>query len=70
MPYRWTRDRDAEEAVVTVMNVLDEEDGIPEWLLRTLRQAITDSDPECVRHFFDEVREHVPEALKFFGEEE
>lgn len=66
MPYRWTKDRDAEEAVVTLMNVLDTQDEPPEWLRRTIQLAINDSDPPYVRHFFDEVQQHVPKALKFF----
>lgn len=66
MPYRWKKDRDAEEAVVTLMNVLDTRAEPPEWLRRTIQQAINDSDPSYVRHFFDEVKEHAPGALKFF----
>ncbi|MDT8357111.1 MAG: hypothetical protein RQ758_01260 [Methanomicrobiaceae archaeon] len=68
MPYRWTKKVDADEAVVVIMNSLDEKGAIPDWLRRTVQQAIWDSDPAITRYFFEELKKYAPTALKYFEE--
>jgi hypothetical protein len=67
MPYRWNDRQDVDEAVVVVMNTLDRGEEIRGWLLRTLQQAIDDSDPQLSQYFFSELERHRPEALGYFG---
>ena len=66
MPYRWNKKVDVDEAVVVIMNVLDKNADLPNWLIVTLNGSIADSDPKMVRYFFQEVKKHVPKALKYF----
>ncbi|NYT05529.1 MAG: hypothetical protein GKC04_04040 [Methanomicrobiales archaeon] len=66
MAYRWKNNLDVEEAVVVLMNSLDENAEIPGWLRRTIQQAVYDSDPQYVRRFFSEMKHHAPESLKYF----
>ena len=65
-PYRWNTRRDVDEAVVVVMNTVDQDQDIQGWLMRALQQAIYDSDPEIAEHFFKELERHRPGALKYF----
>ncbi|MFA7563568.1 MAG: hypothetical protein WCY70_09005 [Methanoculleus sp.] len=66
MPYRWKNGQDVDEAVVVVMNTLDQDQEIQGWLLRTLQQVIDGSDPQLAQYFFVELERHRPEALKYF----
>ena len=66
MGYRWKNKTDVDEAVVVVMNSLDESDILPNWLVRTIQQSIEDSDPEYVKYFYKEVGQHAPAGMKFF----
>ncbi len=66
MPYRWKNKIDVDEAVVVIKNSLDENAELPNWLLRTLNGAVTDSDPALGKYFFAEVRKYAPEAMKYF----
>jgi len=66
MPYRWNNQRDVDEAVVVVMNTVDQGQEIRGWLMRALQQAIYDSDPGLAEHFFKELERHRPGALKYF----
>jgi hypothetical protein len=68
MPYRWTKKVDADEAVVVIMNSLDEKEEMPDWLRRTVQQAIWDSDPAITRYFFAELKKYAPTTLKYFEE--
>ncbi|WP_342676442.1 hypothetical protein [Methanofollis sp. UBA420] len=68
MPYRWVSRKDVDEAIVVIMNTMEEEEVFPEWLRRTIQAAIDDSDPEYVRYFYDEVKRFAPVSLKLFGE--
>lgn len=64
--YRWRSNLDVDEAVVVVMNSLDKEDELQEWLVRTLGQSIADSNPEFGKYFLEEIRHHAPLAMKYF----
>lgn len=66
MPYRWRKKVDVDEAIVVVMNVLDKNPDLPNWLLSTLNGSIADSDAKLGRYFFEELKKHVPNALKYF----
>lgn len=66
MPYRWKRRVDVDETVVVIKNVLDESPDLPDWLLRTIHGAITDSAPELGTYFFKEVKRYAPAAMKYF----
>ncbi len=66
MPYRWKDKTDVDEAVVVVMNTMDQNQEIKGWLSRTLQQAINDSDQELSRYFFAEVERYTPAALPYF----
>ena len=66
MVYRWNDRKDVDEAVVVVMNTLDQNQEIRGWLMRTLQQAIYDSDPELAGYFFAELERHRPGALRYF----
>lgn len=68
MPYRWYNKIDADESIVVIMNSLDENEELPDWLRRTVQQAIYDSDNEIVRYFFDELKKYAPTTLKYFEE--
>lgn len=68
MPYRWVSSKDVDEAVVVIMNAIDEGGEFPDWLRRTVQGAIDDSDPVHVRYFFDEVKKFAPSSLKLFEE--
>ncbi|MCC7555410.1 MULTISPECIES: hypothetical protein [Methanoculleus] len=52
------------------MNTLDRGQEIHGWLMRTLQQAINDSDPQLAEHFFAELEQHRPEALRYFRKTE
>jgi hypothetical protein len=66
MPYRWKRKVDVDETVVVVMNVLDKNPELPNWLLATINGSVADSDAKLSRYFFEEIKKHVPSALRFF----
>ncbi len=66
MPYRWNKKVDVDEAVVVVMNVLDKNPDIPNWLLVTLNGSVADSDKNLVKYFFQELEKYAPKALKYF----
>ncbi len=70
MPYRWNKKVDVDEAVVVVMNVLDKNTELPNWLLVTINAAIADSDPKMGTYFLKEIKKHAPSALKFFESRE
>jgi hypothetical protein len=66
MPYRWKTKIEVDEAVVVIKNSLDEKAELPNWLIRTINGAITDSDPALGKYFFEEVRKYAPSAMKYF----
>jgi hypothetical protein len=66
MPYRWKNKVEVDEAVVVIKNSLDEKAALPNWLIRTLNGAVTDSDPKLGEYFFKEVKKYAPEAMKYF----
>jgi hypothetical protein len=66
MPYRWKTKVDVDETIVVMMNVLDKNPDLPNWLIVTITGSITDSDKKMVKYFFEEVKKHVPAALKYF----
>lgn len=70
MPYRWKNKVDVDEAVVVVMNVLDRNPELPNWLLVTLNASIADSEKKLSRYFLEEIKTHVPGALKYFESRE
>ena len=66
MPYKWKTKIDVDEAVVVIMNVLDKNPDLPNWLLMTLNGSIKDSDKNMVKYFFEEIKKNVPSAMKYF----
>ena len=52
------------------MNVLDKNPDLPNWLIATLNGSIRDSDKGLVKYFFQEIKKHVPSALKYFESRE
>ncbi len=66
MPYRWYKKVDVDESVVVIMNVLDKNPDLPNWLIVTLNGSIADSDKKLVKYFFEEVKKYAPAALKYF----
>lgn len=70
MPYRWKKKVDVDETVVVIMNVLDKSPDLPNWLLATINGSIADSDKKLGRYFFEEIKKHVPMALKYFESRE
>jgi hypothetical protein len=70
MLYRWKNGQDVDEAVVVVMNTLDQDQEIQGWLLHTLQQVIDESDLQLAQYFFVELEQHRPEALGFFRKPE
>ncbi|MBN1432121.1 MAG: hypothetical protein JW931_05070 [Methanomicrobiaceae archaeon] len=66
MGYRWKNKLEVDEAVVVVMNTLEKKGSLKEWLVRTLKQSIGDSDPELGKYFYEEIKMHAPAALKYF----
>ncbi len=70
MPYRWKSKVDVDETIVVLMNVLDKKPDVPNWLITTIMGSIADSDKTMARYFFEEVKKHVPKALKYFESRE
>ena len=70
MPYRWKTKTDADEAIVVIMNVLDKNTDLPNWLIVTINGSIADSDTKISDYFFEELKKHVPKALKYFESRE
>jgi hypothetical protein len=66
MPYRWVKNVDVDEAVVVIMNSLDEKSELPQWLVRTIQQSIEDSEPKFVKYFFEELGKYAPKAMISF----
>lgn len=66
MPYKWKTQVDVDETIVVIMNVLEKNQELPNWLTMTIDGSIADSDKELVKYFFAEVKHHVPSALKYF----
>ena len=66
MGYRWKNKQETDEAVVVVMNSLDREGVLKEWLVRTLKKSIEDSDPVLGKYFYEEIAVHAPGAMKYF----
>ncbi len=66
MGYRWKNKIDVDEAIVVVMNSLDQSKDLPGWLVHTIQQSIGDSDPEYVKYFYEQIGEHAPAAVEFF----
>ncbi|WP_292491724.1 hypothetical protein [Methanoculleus sp. 10] len=60
MVYRWNDRKDVDEAVVVVMNTLDAGQEVRGWLMRTMQQAIYDSDPGFADYFFKELEASGP----------
>ena len=70
MPYKWKTNTDVDEAVVVIMNVLDKNPDLPNWLLMTLHGSIADSDRKLVKYFFEEIQKNIPSAMKYFESRE
>jgi hypothetical protein len=66
MPYRWKTKTAVDETVVVVMNVLDKNPDLPNWLIVTINGSIADSDTKLVKYFFEEIKKHIPKAMKYF----
>ena len=66
MPYRWKTKIDVDETIVVIMNVLDKNPDLPNWLIVTIVGSIADSDKKMVKYFFTEVEKRVPSGLKYF----
>jgi hypothetical protein len=66
MPYTWKTTVDVDETIVVLMNVLEKNTELPNWLVMTINGSISDSDQEMVKYFFKEVKQHIPAALKYF----
>jgi hypothetical protein len=66
MGYRWKNKTDVDEAIVVIMNSLDQSEILPGWLVHTIQQSIDDSDPEYVKYFYEQIGEHAPAGMKFF----
>ncbi len=66
MPYTWKTTVDVDETIVVLMNVLEKNTELPNWLVMTINGSISDSDQEMVKYFFKEVKQHIPVALKYF----
>ena len=52
------------------MNVLGQNPDLPDWLIATINGSIADSDTKLAAYFFEEVKKHVPAALKYFESRE
>jgi hypothetical protein len=59
---------DVDETIVVIMNVLDKQSELPNWLVNTIYGSIRDSDAAFTRYFYGEVKKFVPKALKYFEE--
>jgi hypothetical protein len=66
MPYRWKNKVAVDETIVVIMNVLDKNPDLPNWLIVTINGSIADSDKKLVSYFFEELKKHAPAALKYF----
>lgn len=66
MPYRWKTKTAVDETVVVMMNVLDKNPDLPNWLIVTINGSIADSDKKMTKYFFEETKKHVPKAMKYF----
>jgi hypothetical protein len=66
MPYTWKTTVDVDETIVVLMNVLDKNTELPNWLVMTITGSIADSEKEMIKYFFEEVKQHIPVALKYF----
>jgi hypothetical protein len=66
MLYRWKTKVAVEETIVVIINVLDRNPGLPDWLIDTINGSIADSDRKMVTYFFKEVRKHTLAAMKYF----
>ena len=66
MPYKWKKNVDVDETIVVIKNVLDKNTELPNWLVCTIIGSIKDSDQKMVKYFFEEIKNHVPTALKYF----
>ena len=66
MPYRWKTKVAVDETLVVIMNVLDKNPDLPNWLIATIIGSIEDSDKKLVKYFFEEVEKHAPSAMKYF----
>ena len=68
MPYTWKKNVDVDETIVVIMNVLEKNCELPDWLVTTIYGAIGDSDPALVTYFYKEVEKFAPGAQQFFTE--
>ena len=66
MPYRWNTKTAVDETIVVVMNVLEKNPDLPNWLIVTINGSIADSDPKLAKYFFEEVKKHIPRAMRYF----
>ncbi|RQD83326.1 MAG: hypothetical protein D5R96_03325 [Methanocalculus sp. MSAO_Arc2] len=66
MAYKWKNRTEVDEAVVVVMNSLDQGPDLSPWLVRTIKAAIADSDPEMGAYFHEEIKKHAPDAVRWF----
>jgi hypothetical protein len=66
MPYRWNTKTAVDETIVVVMNVLEKNPDLPNWLIVTINGSIADSDPKLTKYFFEEVKKHIPRAMRYF----
>jgi len=69
MGYRWKNKIDVDEAVVTIMNTLDKDESMPNWLIKTINQSIKDSDPDMGTYFFMELKKHAPLGIRYFEDD-
>jgi hypothetical protein len=68
MPYRWKNKIDVDETVVVIMNVLEKQSDLPNWLVNTIYGSIRDSDPAMTKYFYQEVKKFAPATMKYFEE--
>ncbi len=60
MPYTWKSRYDVDETVLVIQNTLERGQGVPEWLKKTVRSALSQADPALTEYFYGELRRFVP----------
>ncbi|MDI6719796.1 MAG: hypothetical protein QMD46_09320 [Methanomicrobiales archaeon] len=68
MPYTWKNRYDVDETVLVIQNTLERGQGVPAWLKKTVRSALSRADPELTQYFFGELDRFAPGAEAEFRE--
>ncbi len=69
MARTWNSYKDAEAAVETVVQIMDQTGTLPPELVEAYKQSMAKTRPGMIQYFYTGLAARCPEALKYFSGE-